>query len=298
MKRILPILIAVLVVLTLASCKMEFDSKGKACIISVGIGYGWAGGPPVLEGCVDDALEMGLCLTKQIKNQGVEVDTRYLICRGADPDEQSMYYPSPTHLINMINSLQLEKEDLLVFYYSGHGVAEDAPALALPPEEEGGYYSPLDMKELYKILQAKGCQTVVLMDCCFSGGTSVDEVSGSFTSGLESVFKDTWSPSTAVIAACKADEESTVAWVPTAEGGKQKHGYLTIGLLENMGWVHSDARTETVPSGSQSYKVKGYVRDYITDLTVSELQKAVGDYWAANYTMTCNEVRNEIRLIP
>ena len=287
-----------LVALLLTSCNMSFDSQGKAHIICIGVEYGYVGGPPVLDGCIDDALEVGLCLTKQITNTGVVADTRYLLCRGVDPDEQSAAYPSPTHVLDTIASLQVNKDDLIVFYYSGHGVNEAGAALALPPEEEGGYYAPLDMKTLFGALAEKGCQTVILADCCYSGGLAVNQSAGTFKDGLTAFMRDAWQPSVAVIASCKENEESTVSYAQTIDGAKQKHGYLTIGLLENLGWTHANAKTETVLSGSDSYKVKGYVSDYLTKLDVATLKENLKKSWAANYTIQFNDTRSGIYLIP
>ncbi len=300
MKKLMFILLAAVVLL--ASCNMSFDSKGKAYIISVGVEYGYDHGPAKLEGCIDDAIELGTCLTKQIGNSGVEVQAKYLLCRGLDPDETSIFYPSPTHVIDAIRAVPAQKEDLLIFFYSGHGeVVGGSPSLALPPEQEGGFISTLDMRQLYDAVEQKGCHAVIIMDCCFSGGTSVDEQPGSFTEGLTAFMKDAWKPSVAVIAACQADEESTVSVVTIDEPPlypKQKHGYLTIGVLKNLGWTHSTTSTATVLSGADSYKVYGRVGEYLEKFSVSKLEEGLRSYWSANYTMKTNKTRGDMFLIP
>jgi len=301
MKRIMFILMLVSLVL-LASCNMSFDSKGRAYIVCVGVEYGYDHGPSKLDGCIDDALEMGVCLTKQISNTGVDTQAKYLLCRGLDPDESSMDYPSPSHVISAIRSISVSKDDMIVFFYSGHGdVVENRPAMALPPEQEGGYVSYLDMQTLYNEIEAKGCHGVVIMDCCYSGATAIDESPVTFADGLKSFAQDTFQPSVAVIAACRADEQSSVSTVTLDEPPaypKQKHGYLTIGILKNLGWTHASASSATVQSGSDSYKVYGRVSEYLQKKSLSKLVSELKGYWAANYTMTVNDTRGDMFLIP
>ena len=286
----------------LASCNLSLDSKGKAYILCAGVEYGYDKGPAKLDGCIDDAIELGTCLTKQISNSGTETLARYMLCRGENPDESSADYPSPSHILSAINAVPAGKEDLLVFFYSGHGeVVDGRPCLALPPETEGGFVSDLDMKVLYEAVEAKGCHAVILMDCCYSGATAVDEQPGTFSDGLTAFMKDAWKPSVAVIAACQADEQSSVSTVTIDEPPlypKQKHGYLTIGLLKGLGWAHSRTSTVTVMSGTDSYRVHGRVDEYLEKVSVSSLEGSLRAYWSANYTMKTNETRGDLFLIP
>ena len=124
MKKIILIFIAIL--LFLSSCDVFFQIKeGRVHLIIVALDYSNAKYVSNLIGPINDAKEIGACLESHYKRRSIPFDAIYLIAEGPMATEKDEYYPSAENIISVIDNLHVNKEDLLVFYYSGHGALYD-----------------------------------------------------------------------------------------------------------------------------------------------------------------------------
>ena len=229
MKKIILIFIAIL--LFLSSCDVFFQIKeGRVHLIIVALDYSNAKYVSNLIGPINDAKEIGACLESHYKRRSIPFDAIYLIAEGPMATEKDEYYPSAENIISVIDNLHVNKEDLLVFYYSGHGALYDdseskaylvtgmtsgipeglyqdnnvlSPSwyqtmlgLGFNPSEISNClinqnpYTILPLDTLYKALDEKDARSVAIIDSCNSGAMTL--LSPPLISTLQEVFKDTF----------------------------------------------------------------------------------------------------------
>ena len=183
-----------------------------------------------LIGPINDAKEIGACLESHYKRRSIPFDAIYLIAEGPMATEKDEYYPSAENIISVIDNLHVNKEDLLVFYYSGHGALYDDSeskaylvtgmtsgipeglyqdnnelssswyqtmlALGYSPSEISNClmnqnpYTILPLDTLYKALEEKDARSIAIIDSCNSGAMTM--LSPPLISTLQEVFKDTF----------------------------------------------------------------------------------------------------------
>ena len=229
MKKIILIFIAIL--LFLSSCDVFFQIKeGRVHLIIVALDYSNAKYVSNLIGPINDAKEIGACLESHYKRRSIPFDAIYLIAEGPMATEKDEYYPSAENIISVIDNLHVNKEDLIVFYYSGHGALYDdseskaylvtgmtsgipeglyqdnnvlSPSwyqtmlgLGFNPSEISNClinqnpYTILPLDTLYKALDEKDARSVAIIDSCNSGAMTL--LSPPLISTLQEVFKDTF----------------------------------------------------------------------------------------------------------
>ena len=229
MKKIILIFIAIL--LFLSSCDVFFQIKeGRVHLIIVALDYSNAKYVSNLIGPINDAKEIGACLESHYKRRSIPFDAIYLIAEGPMATEKDEYYPSAENIISVIDNLHVNKEDLLVFYYSGHGALYDdseskaylvtgmtsgipeglyqdnnvlSPSwyqtmlgLGFNPSEISNClmnqnpYTILPLDTLYKALDEKDARSVAIIDSCNSGAMTL--LSPPLFSSLQEVYKDTF----------------------------------------------------------------------------------------------------------
>ena len=229
MKKIILIFIAIL--LFLSSCDVFFQIKeGRVHLIIVALDYSNAKYVSNLIGPINDAKEIGACLESHYKRRSIPFDAIYLIAEGPMATEKDEYYPSAENIISVIDNLHVNKEDLLVFYYSGHGALYDdseskaylvtgmtsgipeglyqdnnvlSPswyqtmlALGYSPSEISNClinqnpYTILPLDTLYKALDEKDARSVAIIDSCNSGAMTL--LSPPLFSSLQDVYIDTF----------------------------------------------------------------------------------------------------------
>ena len=229
MKKIILIFIAIL--LFLSSCDTDFQAKeGRVHLIIVALDYSNAKYVSNLIGPINDAKEIGACLESHYKRRSIPFDAIYLIAEGPMATEKDEYYPSAENIISVIDNLHVNKEDLLVFYYSGHGALYDdseskaylvtgmtsgipeglyqdnnvlSPSwyqtmlgLGFNPSEISNClinqnpYTILPLDTLYKALDEKDARSVAIIDSCNSGAMTL--LSPPLFSSLQEVYIDTF----------------------------------------------------------------------------------------------------------
>ena len=229
MKKIILIFIAIL--LFLSSCDTAFQAKeGRVHLIIVALDYSNAKYVSNLIGPINDAKEIGACLESHYKRRSIPFDAIYLIAEGPMATEKDEYYPSAENIISVIDNLHVNKEDLLVFYYSGHGALYDdseskaylvtgmtsgipeglyqdnnvlSPSwyqtmlgLGFNPSEISNClinqnpYTILPLDTLYKALDEKDARSVAIIDSCNSGAMTL--LSPPLFSSLQEVYIDTF----------------------------------------------------------------------------------------------------------
>lgn len=229
MKKIILIFIAIL--LFLSSCDVFFQIKeGRVHLIIVALDYSNAKYVSNLIGPINDAKEIGACLESHYKRRSIPFDAIYLIAEGPMATEKDEYYPSAENIISVIDNLHVNKEDLLVFYYSGHGALYDdseskaylvtgmtsgipeglyqdnnvlSPSwyqtmlgLGFNPSEISNClinqnpYTILPLDTLYKALDEKDARSIAIIDSCNSGAMTL--LSPPLFSSLQEVYIDTF----------------------------------------------------------------------------------------------------------
>ena len=229
MKKIILIFIAIL--LFLSSCDTDFQAKeGRVHLIIVALDYSNAKYVSNLIGPINDAKEIGACLESHYKRRSIPFDAIYLIAEGPMATEKDVYYPSAENIISVIDNLHVNKEDLLVFYYSGHGALYDdseskaylvtgmtsgipeglyqdnnvlSPSwyqtmlgLGFNPSEISNClinqnpYTILPLDTLYKALYEKDARSIAIIDSCNSGAMTL--LSPPLFSSLQDVYIDTF----------------------------------------------------------------------------------------------------------
>ena len=212
MKKI--ILIFIVILLFLSSCDTDFQAKeGRVHLIIVALDYSNAKYVSNLIGPINDAKEIGACLESHYKRRSIPFDAIYLIAEGPMATEKDVYYPSAENIISVIDNLHVNKEDLLVFYYSGHGALYDdseskaylvtgmtsgipeglyqdnnvlSPSwyqtmlgLGFNPSEISNClinqnpYTILPLDTLYKALDEKDARSIAIIDSCNSGAMTL-----------------------------------------------------------------------------------------------------------------------------
>lgn len=300
-----------ILIVFITSCELDItsDANGRAYIVTVGIDY-QNSMVSDLEGTVDDALEISECLRSiyEAKNTGTIV--RRMVQEGPDSDRSSELYPSASNVKRMLGSIDAGPDDILVFFYSGHGdVHRDkytdvitSSFLACAPDKDEGMeslYTELDMDELFSILDSLECPAVAIIDACYSGGVADNRDETGFLESFSTAITGADLRGTSVIAASQPDELSYVSSVTNEEGKTERHSFLTISVLRELGWVHSSERSVLREADGKIRRVYGYLGSVPGAMTSDELFTAVERRWTvANQTPMISESPAAIRIVP
>ena len=312
MRRIAAALMMIALLIAASSCELNItpDANGRVYIVTVGIDYA---NSPVsdLQGTVDDALEMAECFKAvyEAKNTGTVV--RRMIQEGEDSDRTSPYYPSAENILRMIGSLDAGPDDLVVFFYSGHGdvhrdeeterIVSNFFLAAAPDSDEGDrrLYTELDTDVLFSALNELPCPAVAIIDACYSGGAADNHTEPSFAESFVTMLSGADLRDAAVIAASQPDQLSYVASTTTEEGEIERHSHLTIAVLRALGWKHSSTRSVLVEADGKIRRVSGYLGTAPTSMTAEELFSRVKSSWTvANQTPMFGKSSAGILVVP
>lgn len=286
----------------LCSCSLDMRGKGTVHILSVALDYDNASLSP-LNGTINDAVEIGECLSRIYEGRGIAVDRRYMLQRGTDIPETDPAYPTADNVFAAIGGTEVSKADLFVFFYSGHGDAGrdengrlDGTGYLAGAKSGEELYTPIDMDALFDAIDALGCPAVMMVDACYSGNVA-DNTSP--VNGWDGLFADLDLTQTAVLAASQPDELSFVSSTYTEEGNIERHSLFTIGLLEALGWSHSSFRGTYVYVGGQAIWAAGHLRWRPQTMTTKELEEKVMDSWlTSQQTPYFNSTGMGIRIVP
>lgn len=158
-----------------------------------------------------------------------------------------------------------EREDLLLFYYNGHGHLDRDGTLALAmPDSEPNFLSTTsliseELKRLFHISRAK--QKVMILDCCYSGTVGESGFKGSLTDTLRSLAQQI--EGTFLLTASAG---SKPAFESTAAGG----GALTSCFVEG---IRTGAAAAPDDDGITLGQLASYVRRKVPGLEAQQPQQ-------------------------
>ena len=293
------LIIALIIIVTvLVSCS-PYPGQTHAptiYIVSVGLDY-LNSEAPDLVGCPDDALEFGSCLSDIYRQRGFEAKTSYLVQYSAEADKAARDYPMADAILGAISGIPSTEDDLIIFYYSGHGdVGENGNAF-LAAGSETGDYEELPMAAVFSALETKKAPAVAVIDACYSGAMA-EEGGKSIWEAFASLFSRLDLHSVKVIAASGSDELSYMVPVFTESGEQESHGALTASILEILGWRHTSINTRTVSVSGCEKTVYGTVGYSNQSITADEFFEELSGNWRYyEQTPTTNQIPVDIMLL-
>lgn len=263
--------VLVVCILMLTSCNLsELSSVDEECvhIVSVGIDY-TNSKVSDLHGTVADASEVALCLSDIYTSHNIYSNANLMIQDALHNDEEDFLYPSGQNILRELSSINAGKNDLIVFYFSGHGEKDQNGVFLAGAKNESGEFSKVYISDLYSILESKNCACLMILDCCYAGNAVDYSMPDRL---LSDAFKTMFSkhrPSNrvAIIASCNKDCNSLVSSVATEEGCFENHSLFTSHFLQSLGWCHT---TSTVRNFS-GLEVAGKLEKQIGVTTVHSL---------------------------
>lgn len=293
MKRYYLILISilVLVLVSITSCdvlNVSHDGQ-RVVILSVGLDYKNTTVTP-LKGTINDAKEMGMALKSLYDDRGIDCELIYMLQEGIASDINSSFYPSARNILKQIKELELDSDDLFVFYYAGHGESGSGGSMFLACGKEVVYsgsstvtynYTELLMRDLQNQIMTLPCRSVVILDSCHSGMMdSLNEPNpNSWIDSLSLIFEPSWynEGKISVLASAAARntaEDSVEIWFD--EKNSERHGDFTNLLLNNLGWNHSCSEyTEYCNKDDSKIIIYGYSTGVKGKVTLDELYRNI-----------------------
>ena len=291
-----------LAVLLFPSCSMDMRGKGTVHILSVALDYNNESLSP-LNGTINDAVEIGECLSRIYESKGIPVEKRYMLQQGTDISESDPLYPTAWNVFSAIRDTDVSKEDLFVFFYSGHGDAGvddegnyDGTGYLAGAKDGETLYTPIDMDSLFHTIDSLGCPAVIIIDACYSGNTADNETP---VTGWDGLLDGLDLMQTSVLTASQPTELSYVSSTQTEEGETERHSLFTIGVLQALGWRHSSFRGSYIYIGGQAIWVRGYLAYVPQTMTTEDLENIVMGLWTnSQQTPYFNSTGMKIRIVP
>jgi len=227
-------------------------NSGKSWAVLVGVNHYENGNIPSLRVCVSDATGIQQYLTQGY--QGAKLLT----------DATRDQLPTRANILGELSvvSQAAEEGDLLLFYFSGHGVAENGESYLLPRDTNIAAlkHTAISMREVRELMDISAARAkVIILDACHSGasiGKSEVTMPAEF---IRRVFEE--SEGMAVLASCKQGQKSY-------EWFKQNRSVFTHFFLEAI-------------NGKADFDNKGFV-------TVSDISRYVTDRikeWSVQYSL-------------
>lgn len=303
-KHIIPLLI--LCIAALSSCDDSFRIQtvnSEAYIITVGIDYANTEISD-LDGTVNDALEMAACLSEIYRQKGITPHVTRMIQEGETAGELDRNYPSRDGILSAIEAVPAGPDDIIVFFYSGHGdiLPDGRTILAAARTVKDGPYGELLSEDVFNALNAKGCPVLAIIDACNSGGMAITDAEGrTFAEAFTGLASHMDLRNVQVLAASAADELSYLSSATTEEGTREAHSAFTVAILRELGWVHSASRiAETVAVSGTGRDVMGYLRSVPNGMTAMELFDSVLSSWSDHRFMPVANSTGaaQVRIVP
>ena len=266
MKKLFLALIVILVSLFI-SCDSSYfpHDEQKVVIMIVGLDYSpkgesttslkWGGyNVPKLNATLNDSKEIAAAIDCLYKDRNIEHDMILMISEGNNPDYSSSLYPSETSILNQINNLDLDEDDLFVFYFAGHGFLKDSELNLITGENyEGTQCTSMSATDLMDSINSLKCRSAILLDACYSGAFDPRNSSTpeSFSSSLENIFEErivvAEDNKVSVLASAKWNEQSWEGYnISFKDGTSEQHGQFSSRLLAVLNWTHSNTSVTEV----------------------------------------------------
>lgn len=254
LKRLYRILLSV--ALLISSCSFDIipNRAGEVFIIGVALDYEHMN--VGINGTIDDVIELAAAYEAYLDRAGIPYTEKYFLQSGSSPDTEGEEYPSIENVTEYIEFLQCDKDDLVVFIFSGHGDDKltGVPCLLFGSSPTSSPLPLYPMTDLFELLQSRNCQSLAVIDACYSGGAAINWTNNLLTCVGE-MFRRNPAYGVNVMAAARSFEESHFS--NGFFDSEESHGIFTYYLLEEMGWHHVDHERRTVESNGVTYTVYG-----------------------------------------
>lgn len=303
MKKYLTVLFCMLIAFVFISCDSSFFSHDgqKVTVMIVGLDYAprqkdakgddislkWSSySVGELSGTIRDSKEIGAALYSLYEDKKIENEIIFMLSEGGSPDYSDPLYPKATNIISQINSLELDEDDLFVFYYAGHGFLENEELYFITGDDHlGAFCTALKSSGLMKAIKNIGCRSAVILDACYSGAFDPKNSStpNTFANSIEKMFDEKINVESgyqmSVLAASKWNEKSLENYkVSYGDGSYEIHGYFSGRLLSALNWQHSLNTTTTVKNMDQTEIVaNGYSKGIIGSLSLDDVYSKLFD---------------------
>lgn len=253
MRKLVPLLLSLIL---LVSCS-DFSSRGSAVyMVSVANRYS---GQNTLSATLKDQSAMVSQVALLSEKAGNSYYEYTFTESGGELMLDGEGY-SASGVLDFLSSLEAGEDDLVIFYYSGHGGEEDENGLGAVL-----YFDPVITNdqvytdELIETLSAIGGKKLLILDCCYSGeavtGNSLSRVLSFSTSGDYLIYSGESVLDSIKAAFTQGSGGNGDIWVMAAcQAGQLSyeygHGFFTYGVLSALGY---DVKAESpdVPSSSK-----------------------------------------------
>lgn len=274
------IILLLCVSLLFISCSFKVNQDVKVHIIAIGVSYlNNQEGVSYLAATPIDAAEFGTYYKCVLDSKQIDNDLYLMLDYGNKTsgytedytNRSSSLVPTVNNLNSLLDKLRntVKPEDLLVFFYSGHGfggnIATTAPengGLVLLKDAEGIQKQEYNLPSLVEKLRGINCTKTIFLDSCFSGsigGAIGSDGSEGFTGdsaqeiGLETVLSQSFNELVKVkdIVAIAGSRANEMSWqISSKDFNNEAHGVFTGYMLNKMGLTHSDNVFYVLPTSS------------------------------------------------
>ncbi len=227
-------------------------NTGKAWAVLVGVNTYDDPHIPNLTVCVDDVTAI-----QHMLQPGYQVTHLLTDATAAHPPSRANILGAVASIAQAVNS-----NDLLLFYFSGHGLAEDGESYLLARDTRLAAlkHTAIAMHDLCELLSHSAARArVIILDACHAGAAIGKSTPGMSAAFMQRVFAE--AEGMAVLASCKHGQRS---W----EWPARKQSVFTYYLLQAL---HGQADTDS----------KGFI-------TVSDVSRYVTDrvkHWSAQHNV-------------
>ena len=296
-------LVAFVVLLVFISCDAPFFSHEgqKVTVMIVGLDYEprqkdvfdkpidlkWSSySVGKLSGTINDSKEFGAALSSLYIEKNVDNQMIFMLSEGDSPNYSNPLYPTATNIISQISSLELDEDDLFVFYYAGHGFLKDDELYFITADKSlGSFCTELKASYLMDAIKNVGCRSAVIIAACYSGAFDPKNSSApnTLTNSLKSIFKENinteYGYQMSVLAASKWNEKSLENYnVLFNDGNSEIHGHFTGRLLSALNWRHSLSKTTMVENSDGTMIVaNGYSNGIVGSLSLDDIYSKLFD---------------------
>lgn len=182
--------------------------------------------------CTEDAKDISDCLSAIYTKKNVTYVT-YSI------SSDTNLKPTPVTLKSVLTSINPKKDDLIVLYYSGHGVREDETSYFCLNKDDNDGLAFLPVNEVLAYLSTKPCLSFAIIDACEIGSSYNQDSLSNPSSMFDTLFNKFNFSNVCVLASSSSSQ--------TSYGGSPNSIY-TAKLLQCLGWDIEDDILVSTPN--------------------------------------------------
>lgn len=192
-----------------------------------------------LECCPEDAADIANCLSAIYKQKNIPC-TSYLLSPSEDKE------PTVKNLKAVLDSIKPNKDDLIVFFYSGHGTFENNQSYFCMGTDGNHKLVFLSVSEVLSALSQKGCNVFALIDAC-ECGSGYEQDTLTYPDNLYQTFAQEVKFSNVSVIASSSNTQLSFAGSPNS--------IYTSKVLKVLGWDTDNNVLNTVPTYMTSSKL-------------------------------------------